>query len=210
MSDRFRPVFSKRDGPSLIMVPELSLPFDQAQKLYFLMPKSDGSSEAVVSVKVFFRNRVIVGIVFTYPSGKVAKAGNTRTRNSATACFEAHCRIFSLAVRYNKESKPQGIEFEVESVAEFETEMLRFCVEALNDQTPEALIGYHRREVWWRNALATKSQQWPSFLNGNLMPPPKSKLVGIYVRCQVSDSLELGGVYEPEGEEASGLEDSSE
>ncbi|KAJ5720626.1 uncharacterized protein N7483_008560 [Penicillium malachiteum] len=79
--DRIRAVASPntRRRPEILVPEQSTPPYDQLRRLYFMQTNSDGTVETTNSIKAFIRDQAIIGIVFVYQSGKIAKLGEFDT-----------------------------------------------------------------------------------------------------------------------------------
>lgn len=175
-----------------IMVPELTAPWDQTQKLYLTTPKSAESpaSETVIAVEAAMQSEAIVGISFIYPSGKVSKIGRFEGI-TANISIPEDTRVVGFSTE-RKDEELKAIEFEVEPTSQ----RIRLYVESLSNTTAAGYPDINRRDVWCKGeAFAAKEQSHVQGRDHN--GPLGSTLVGLYVSCLGFYSF--GALYEPQG-----------
>ncbi|KAJ5714416.1 uncharacterized protein N7483_011597 [Penicillium malachiteum] len=158
------------------MVPELTAPWDQTQKLYLstLNSAQSPSLETVTAVEASMQNEAIMGIAFIYPSGKVSKIGKFEGITAKISIPEDSQVVGFSTERKDEELK--AIEFEVEPTSK----KIRLCVESLENTTTPAYPDINRRDVQCKaEASAGKEQRHVQGRDYNR--PLGSTLVGLYV-----------------------------
>mgnify|MGYP001104598098 CR=1 FL=1 len=176
-----------------ILIPAQEPPFDQIQKLYFEMQNDDSCRETMVIAEAYFRDRAIIGLVFTYTSGARASIGDFDTDARQTVHFAPDDRIVGLSVAI-LEHDLMEIEFIVERNELLRYEKLRHPVNR-SDGRANA-VRYERRSLWCEDGTSAESYLQFSECKYVYTPPNETRLVGIYVCCQYFSNI--GGLFELE------------
>ncbi|KAJ5783027.1 hypothetical protein N7457_004801 [Penicillium paradoxum] len=194
--ERARVVKSANGNPNArVLVPDNGPPFDQVRKLYFEKQNADSCTEIITTAEAYFRDQAIVGIVFVYSSGRTASTGELDTNTRQTVHFALGVRIVGLMIVIaTSEDKLMEIVLEIEQTGQPQYEKLRLSI-----NPPDGLSGpveYGWREFWCKDDASAEDYQ-PRLMNDRVYKPPsRSRLVGMYMRCQ--EFHRIGAVYEPE------------
>ncbi|KAL3469477.1 hypothetical protein BJX99DRAFT_265147 [Aspergillus californicus] len=191
-----RSVNDSQAGDSLTLVPGCYPPFDQVQKFFFdSYDGNDSGGDTICTAEAYFADfsgPQIVGIVFTYTSGRTASMGDLETDIRQTIHFTRDVRrIVGLSVAGDRD-KLLALDFEVELIdGPARYSIFSLSTDSTRDPADAAWDGY--RNTWCKDELSADNCEVRRLNDHVYKPPSKSKMVGMYIGC--TDLYHVGALY---------------